>query len=137
RPGHPRYRLHRAGAASTHRRARGGRADGRLPRLRRRQLLRWTDARAERRGRDALTTLDLVIRGGHVVTSGARGLADIGIAGGRVVQLGGEMRGGSEIDATGKLVLPGGVDVHVHLSQPRRPEPESELWVDDFDSGSR
>ena len=78
-----------------------------------------------------------MIRGGRVVTSGASGFADVGIAGGRVVQLGGEMRGGREIDATGKLVLPGGVDVHVHLSQPRRPEPGSDVWVDDFDSGSR
>jgi dihydropyrimidinase len=81
-------------------------------------------------------TLELVLRGGRVVTSGGNGVADIGVAGGRIAQLGGEMRGERELDARGKLVLPGGVDVHVHLSQPHRPAPDSELWVDDFHSGS-
>ena len=80
--------------------------------------------------------LDLVIRGGRVVTAGGNGVADIGVADGRIVQLGGEMRGTRELDASGKLVLPGGVDIHVHLSPPRRPEPDTELWADDFYSGS-
>jgi dihydropyrimidinase len=80
--------------------------------------------------------LDLVIRGGRVVTAGSSGVADIGVVGGRIVQLGGEMRGTRELDASGKLVLPGGVDIHVHLSPPRRPEPDTELWADDFYSGS-
>lgn len=79
---------------------------------------------------------DLVVRGGRIVTAGASGIADLGVAGGRIVQIGGDMSGDVEVDARGKLVLPGGVDVHVHLSQPRRPEPDSELWVDDFGSGS-
>ena len=80
--------------------------------------------------------LDLVIRGGRVVTAGGNGVADIGVADGRIVQLGGEMSGTQELDASGKLVLPGGVDIHVHLSAPRRPEPDTELWADDFYSGS-
>src|SRR5262249_6758029 len=95
-----------------------------------------SDARPHRRGCDALVMLELVLRGGCAVTSGGRGAADIGVAGGRIVQLGGEMRGERELDARGKLILPGGVDVHVHLSQPHRPAPDSELWVDDFHSGS-
>jgi dihydropyrimidinase len=33
-------------------------------------------------------------------------------------------------------VLPGGVDVHVHLSAPGPAGPDDELWVDDFYSGS-
>ena len=80
--------------------------------------------------------LDLVIRGGRVVTAGGNGVADIGVADGRIVQLGGEMSGTQELDASSKLVLPGGVDIHVHLSPPRRPEPDTELWADDFYSGS-
>ena len=36
---------------------------------------------------------DLVVRGGVVVTAGGQGDADVGVTGGRVAQLGGEMRG--------------------------------------------
>ncbi len=79
--------------------------------------------------------LDLVIRGGTVVTAGAVARADVGIAGGRVAQIGGELTGARELDAAGKLLLPGGIDAHVHLSGPpgRR---EGPAWVDDFASGS-
>jgi dihydropyrimidinase len=80
---------------------------------------------------------DLVIRGGTVVTAAAHGAADVGVRGGKIAQLGGEMRGRTEIDAAGLYVLPGGVDVHVHLSQAARPEPGRELWVDDFFTGSQ
>ena len=80
---------------------------------------------------------DLVIRGGRVVTAAADGVADVGIRDGKIAQLGGEMHGRREIDAAGLCVLPGGVDVHVHLSQAARPEPGRELWVDDFFTGSQ
>ena len=78
---------------------------------------------------------DLVVRGGMVVTAGGQGDADVGVTGGRVAQLGGGMRGRRELDARGALVLPGGVDMHVHLSQPPA-EPGEPTWVDDFGSGS-
>jgi dihydropyrimidinase len=84
----------------------------------------------------ASVMLDLVVRGGTVVTAGSSGAADVGVLDGRVVQLGGPMHGRREIDASGKLVLPGGVDVHVHLSAPAPAGPDDELWVDDFYSGS-
>ncbi|MGH3277418.1 MAG: amidohydrolase family protein [Streptosporangiaceae bacterium] len=80
---------------------------------------------------------DLVIRGGTVVTAGSSGLGDIGISNGRIVQLGGEPRGRRELDASGALVLPGGIDMHVHLSQPQPPEPGAPAWADDFHTGSR
>jgi len=79
--------------------------------------------------------LDLVIRGGTIVTVGGEARADLGIVGGRVVQIGGEMAGARELDATGKLLLPGGIDAHVHLSTPPGPR-EGPQWVDDFTSGS-
>ena len=78
---------------------------------------------------------DLVVRGGQVITAGGQGAADVGVTAGRVAQLGGEMRGRQELDARGALVLPGGVDMHVHLSQPPA-EPGEPAWVDDFASGS-
>ena len=59
----------------------------------------------------------LVIRGGTVVdgTGGAPYEADVAIAGDRIVAIGNALpRGGEEIDARGKLVTPGFVDVHTH-----------------------
>src|SRR5215471_4971189 len=76
--------------------------------------------------------MDLVIRGGTLV-DGA--VADIGISGGRIVQVGGDMQAATEIDARGKLLLPGGVDAHVHLSSAPT-ERSGPAWVDDFASGS-
>lgn len=81
--------------------------------------------------------LDLVIRGGTIVTADAVTTADVGIAGGTVVQIGGDLTAGQELDATGKLLFPGGVDAHVHLSlPPSQGEVEGPTWVDDFTSGS-
>ena len=51
--------------------------------------------------------------------------------------MGGSLRGRRVIDASGALVLPGGVDMHVHLTQPAPPEPGTHVWIDDFSSGSR
>ena len=75
---------------------------------------------------------DLVVRGGTVVTAGSSGECDLGISEGRICQLGGPLRGRREIDAAGALVLPGGLDMHVHLSMPEPPEPGAPGWVDDF-----
>lgn len=60
--------------------------------------------------------MDMVIRGGTVVTAGSIASADVGIQDGLVAQIGGEMAAPREIDARGRLVLPGGIDMHVHLS---------------------
>ncbi|HEX9545887.1 MAG TPA: amidohydrolase family protein [Acidimicrobiales bacterium] len=61
---------------------------------------------------------DVIIRGGEVVdgTGSARRRADVAIRGGRIVQVG-EVTGDapSTIDATGKVVAPGFVDVHTHF----------------------
>jgi N-acyl-D-aspartate/D-glutamate deacylase len=60
---------------------------------------------------------DLVLRGGLVVDGGGGVpfVADVAIADGRIVEVGQvDGRGGEEIDATGKLVTPGFVDIHTH-----------------------
>jgi dihydropyrimidinase len=77
-----------------------------------------------------------VIRGGTVVTAGSSALCDVAVRDGTVSQIGGSPRGGRELDATGALVLPGGIDMHVHLSSPEPPQPGVPVWVDDFGSGS-
>ena len=80
--------------------------------------------------------MDLVVRGGLVVTEGGSGVTDVGVADGRVVQLGGTLRGERELDAAGLIVTPGGVDPHTHLTMPVR-EPGAWGWCDDFESGTR
>ena len=80
--------------------------------------------------------MQLVIRGGTVVTAGWSGPMDVGVDGSQIVQLGGPMHGDDELDATGHYVLPGGVDPHVHLTAPTN-HPGERTWVDDFESGTR
>jgi dihydropyrimidinase len=84
---------------------------------------------------------DLVVRGGTVVTPGRREVADIGVRDGRIVQLGGAMTGQEELDAGGLLVMPGGIDAHVHLvcaalAGELARLGEHQTWVDDFWTGS-
>ena len=86
-------------------------------------------------GSTATGKLDMVIRAGTVVTGGVEAKLDIGIAGGVISQLGGAMTGESEIDATDRYVLPGGIDAHVHLTPPVT-GPGSFQWVDDFTVGT-
>ena len=79
---------------------------------------------------------DLVIRGGTVVTAGSPAQCDVAVRDGRIGQIGGAPSGRRVLDAAGALVLPGGIDMHVHLSEPDPPEPGVPAWVDDFASGS-
>jgi dihydropyrimidinase len=90
--------------------------------------------------------LDLVVRGGTVAGTlagaGHQEIADVGVRDGQIAQLGGTMTGRAEIDATGLLVLPGGIDAHVHLVSAALREiaaasyPGEPIWVDDFWTGS-
>jgi len=65
-----------------------------------------------------MRAFDLVIRGGTVATEADTMQADVGIRGETVAALGRDLAPGrSEIDARGKLVLPGGVDSHAHIEQ--------------------
>ena len=70
-----------------------------------------------------MATLDLVITGGTAVLPSGPAAADIGVAGGRIAAIGapGSLAGlgaGRVIDAAGQLVIPGGIDPHVHCSWP-------------------
>jgi dihydropyrimidinase len=80
--------------------------------------------------------MDLIVRAGQVVTPGGCSVADVGVADGRIVQIGGRMSAPEVVDADGRLVLPGGVDMHVHFS-PALVEEGDFWWADDFGSGSR
>src|SRR4051794_14749666 len=81
-----------------------------------------------------MTDFDLVIRNGTIATAADVFNAEIGIRDGRIAALGtGLGAGRQEIDATGLLVLPGGVDAHCHLDQPTT---DGSVCADDFHSGT-
>ena len=65
--------------------------------------------------------LDLAITGGTVVSAGGSARADIGVADGRiatVVEPGTPLEAAETIDAAGKHLLPGVIDVHSHHREP-------------------
>src|ERR1051326_1406631 len=65
-----------------------------------------------------MQAFDLVIRGGTLVTATDTAEADVGIRGETVAAIGRGLEAGRrEIDARGKLVMPGGVDPHCHIEQ--------------------
>jgi len=77
---------------------------------------------------------DLVVRDARVATASDVFHSDIGIRGGKIVQLGQNLeRGAREIAAQGRVVTPGGVDAHCHLDQP---SPPPIRMADDFDTGT-
>ncbi len=81
-----------------------------------------------------MAPLELVIRKARVVTAAESMRCDIGVAGGQIVALGeGLPKAAREIDAGGRLVLPGGVDGHCHLDQPM---PAPMKMADDFECGT-
>jgi dihydropyrimidinase len=78
---------------------------------------------------------DTIIRGGTVATASDTFKCDVGISGERVVALGENLgSAGETVDATGLLVLPGGIDSHVHIAQPSGP---GIVMADDFASATR
>ena len=61
--------------------------------------------------------VDLLIRGGEVVTPGGIGRFAVAIAGEQIVAVAGPgvvREAERVIDASGKIVIPGGVDPHCH-----------------------
>ena len=82
-----------------------------------------------------MAQFDLAIRGGTIVTASDEFRADIGVRDGRIVSIADRIEGAArEIDATGLLALPGGIDSHVHISQQSGPDV---VMADDFASATR
>lgn len=82
-----------------------------------------------------MAKFDTVITGGMVATASDTFNCDIGIKNGRIAALGLDLApdAAEVIEATGKYVLPGGIDSHVHISQPSG---DGIVMADDFDSGT-
>lgn len=66
-----------------------------------------------------MSDYELVIAGGTVVTGDGQFRGDIGIDAGMIAAVGTGLRGVATIDASGLLVMPGGVDTHCHVEQLR------------------
>ncbi len=81
-----------------------------------------------------MADFDVVIRNGTVATAADTVRCEVGIRDGKVTALAERLGPGSEeIDASGHLVLPGGIDTHCHIDQ------RSSMGAtnaDDFRSGS-
>ena len=81
-----------------------------------------------------MAAYDRVIRNAKVGTASDIFTCDIGIKGGKIAALGHDLpKGEDEIDAKNRLVLPGGIDGHIHLSQDVGAGAE---LADDFTSGT-
>jgi dihydropyrimidinase len=74
-----------------------------------------------------------VIRNGTIVTADLTYKADVAIEDGKIVEIGENLKGDQELDATGCYVMPGGIDPHTHLEMPFMGTYSS----DDFESGTR
>jgi len=78
-------------------------------------------------------TYDLVIKGGSIASSSGLTRADLAIRGETIAAIGTDLSGRETIDATGKLVLPGAIDVHTHFQLPFC----GTVSADDFENGSK
>jgi dihydropyrimidinase len=79
---------------------------------------------------------DALIRNGTVVTASDSYVADVGITAGKIAAIGNDLpsdNASQVLDASGKLVLPGGIDVHTHLDMPFG----GTTSADDFETGTR
>jgi dihydropyrimidinase len=82
-----------------------------------------------------MSKLDTIIRGGRVANASDTVVCDVGVRAGKIAALGDDLGAADEvIDARGRLVLPGGIDSHVHFAQPSGP---GIIMADDFESGTR
>src|SRR5258707_9904952 len=79
---------------------------------------------------------DTLIVNGIVVTAVDTYAADVAISDGKIVAVGQNLareNAGRVIDAKGRYVMPGGIDVHTHLDMPFG----GTTSADDFETGTR
>ncbi len=79
--------------------------------------------------------MSILIKNGHVITASDDYIADIFIEGEKIVAIGKNLPFEAKkiIDASGKLVFPGGIDPHVHLDMPFM----GTTSADDYTTGTR
>lgn len=78
---------------------------------------------------------DAIVKNGTIVTATDTFRADVGVNGGKISAIADSLpaeNASRVIDAAGKLVMPGGIDVHTHLDMPFG----GTTSADDFESGT-
>jgi dihydropyrimidinase len=83
-----------------------------------------------------LMGFDTIIGNGSVVTAADMYVADVAITDGKIVAIGRDLpreNAKKVLDASGKYVFPGGIDVHTHLDMPFG----GTTSADDFETGTR
>jgi dihydropyrimidinase len=89
--------------------------------------------------RDYSKTRPLLIRGGTVVNHDTSVLADVFCDKGKIVRVGANLKSNDfpsqtrEIDASGKFVMPGGIEPHTHMEMPFM----GTVSIDDYNYGTR
>ena len=68
---------------------------------------------------------EYVIKGGRVVDATGERVADVRVRDGKVVDVGVDLSGDQVLEASGCVVSPGFVDLHVHLREPGDEEAET------------
>jgi dihydropyrimidinase len=64
--------------------------------------------------------MDLLIKGGKIVTASGSYFADVAVKDGKIAAIGSQLDCIADqiVDAAGKLVLPGAIDAHTHMAMP-------------------
>ncbi|MCU1668358.1 MAG: dihydropyrimidinase [Blastococcus sp.] len=83
-----------------------------------------------------MTAYDTVVRHGLLVTPDGTSIGDIAVKDGTIAWIGPEFDGeaATEIDATGRVVVPGGIDCHTHFDTEAG---DLGRTADDYESGTR
>ena len=77
--------------------------------------------------------MSTIIKNGTVVTADLSYKADVRVENGKISEMGPNLKGDRELDASGCYVMPGGIDPHTHLEMPFM----GTYSTDDFESGTR
>jgi dihydropyrimidinase len=82
---------------------------------------------------------ELVVSGGTAVLPEGTRTADIAVKDGKIAAIGTGLEGNRTIDATGKLVIPGGIEPHAHIHEPmyRGWTQGKEVWLQSPEGATR
>ncbi len=80
-----------------------------------------------------MSKYDLVIKNGTIITAGDKFKADLAIKDGKIVEIASSIDSDNIYDASGKILIPGGIDVHTHLDMPFG----GTFSSDDFQTGTK